>query len=215
MRALAGRARRRSAPAKPGSAAVGQPVVVADPGDDARGQHLALPGERRPAPFAVRTSRRPDGRPATAAEGSPQSRRSRSQAKPFRASSHSAPAPARRHGGSSDSGHHGADAAAGQQLARDQALADRRIARPRIGRHGEEAARACRSPRSGNRAPEPSSQRPKPRLSPRPASAGRGEERSGRDGRRPPKAHRAVARLRRPASSVFCSLARRHLPPGS
>ena len=38
---------------------------------------------------------------SAAAEGSPQSRRSRSQAKPFRLSSHSTLVPSRRHGGSS------------------------------------------------------------------------------------------------------------------
>jgi uncharacterized heparinase superfamily protein len=41
---------------------------------------------------------------SAAAEGSPQSRRSRSQAKPFSASTHRVGSPARRHGGSSDTG---------------------------------------------------------------------------------------------------------------
>ena len=58
-------------------------------------------GDQRPSQFdqssTSRTAR-------AAADGSPQSRRSRSQPKPFSASTHRAGAPARRHGGSSDSG---------------------------------------------------------------------------------------------------------------
>ena len=79
----------------------GQPVVMADPVDHARGQHLALPASPATSAIRARSSRRPGCTASAAAEASPQSRRSRSQAKPFRASSHSVLVPSRRHGGSS------------------------------------------------------------------------------------------------------------------
>ena len=117
-----------------------QPVVVADPRDDALGQHLALPGDGRPAALAVRpVVDQPDGQcrrggiaaiaqvaqPAKAVQGiHPQG--GRAEATPRRVVRF---------------GRHGAGAAASQKLAHDQALPDGWIAWPAVGRHGEERAR--------------------------------------------------------------------------
>ena len=137
MRALAGEREHQAG----GEARIGrrrQPVVVADPRHDALGQHVAPPGGGRPAPFAIgpvvdqADGEQGGGRiaaiaqvaqPAEAVQGIEPKRRARPRAatagRPIRA-------PRRR-------------AAAGQKLAHEQALARRRIARPGVGRHGEEA----------------------------------------------------------------------------
>ena len=103
----------------------GQPVVVTDPVDDARGQHVALPAQRRPAPFALdpvvdqahRERRRARDRRSRAGRAA---RRSRSR---HRATA--CPCPRARHGGSALRGVHRADLAMGQQLADHQPQADR------------------------------------------------------------------------------------------
>ncbi len=116
-----------------------QPVVMADPGDDALGQDFAPPRHGRPAPFAIgpvvdqADGERGGGRiaaiaqvaqPAEAVQGiEPQ--RGSARALPWRVVVRI--------------GRDGPRAAAGQKFAQQQALAARLIARPGIGRHGEEA----------------------------------------------------------------------------
>ena len=102
----------------------------------ARTSRRQVAGDQRHSRLVQSSTRRTA---SGAAAGSPQSRRSRSQAKPFRASSQSAGAPGALPRRVVRFGRHGARAAAGQKLAHEQALADRRIARPGVGRHGEEA----------------------------------------------------------------------------
>ena len=147
-----------------------------------------------------------------AALGSPQSRRSRSQPKPFRASSHSAGAPARCHGGSSDSGATAPALPRARSSPSEQALAGRlnRPARCRAPRR--RSCAACRSPGSGNRGGRPAASGRICRPRRRPWRAG--WARSGWAGRRPSRAHRTVACLRQRASSFlfFWSDGRIHRP---
>jgi hypothetical protein len=155
MRALAAD-REDEARRKAGIGRGGEPVVVADPVDDPRGQHLTLPAERRPAPFAlapvVDQLDGEDGRGGIAAVAQvPQPGKAVQGIQPQHAGARPAPrrvvAP----------GHHGADLAVGHQLAGDQAHADHGIAGPRIRRHGKKGARAA--PTQGQRI-EPGAQQP-------------------------------------------------------
>ena len=138
MRALAGEREARGGRRSPDR----PPSTASRSGGSTR--RCARPGRRAArwrATSAIRdwSSRRPGGRRAGRRAGSPQSRRSRSQPKPFRASSHSAGAPARCHGGSSDSGATAPELPRARSSPSSRRWPRRRIARPGIGRHGEEA----------------------------------------------------------------------------
>ena len=107
-------------------------------------------------------------------------------------------------------GRHGARAAAGGRSSpMQQALAGRRIARPGVGRHGEEAFGRAVAQGQGI---EAGGQQPAAEFAASPAPPGErgraGWARSGWAGRRPSKAHRAVACLRQRASSFLFFLVR-------
>ncbi|TMJ21835.1 MAG: hypothetical protein E6G95_21495 [Alphaproteobacteria bacterium] len=171
MCALAGE-RQHEAPGEALVGGGGQPVVVADPVDHARGHHLALPAERRPAPFAVApVVDQPHGecrRPGIAAVAQIAQPAEAVQAvEPERAGGGAPPrrvVTLRRHR---------ADLAMRHQLADHQPQADHGVARPRIGRHGEEALGAAPAQGQGieRRAEQPAAERQR-----------RGNSRRGQDG---------------------------------
>ena len=205
MRALAGEREDQAG----GEARIGrrrQPVVVADPRDDALGQDFAPPGGGRPAPFAIgpvvdqADGERGGGRIAAIAQVA-QPGEAVQGIEPKRRSAGALPRRVGRFG------RHRARAAARQELAHEQALADRRIARPGVGRHGEEASGRAVAQGQGI---EAGGEQPAAEF---PALAGRRLGRAaghGADGPgyRPSKAHRTVACLRQRASSFLFFLVR-------
>jgi len=117
-----------------------QPVVMADPRNDALGQHVAPPAHRRPTAFMVGPvvdqagGERRSGRIAAVAQVT-QPAKAVQRIEPE--GSRPGPPPRRIFGVR----HHRARAAARQKLTGNQALACGRITRPAVGGHGEKAAR--------------------------------------------------------------------------
>ncbi len=115
-----------------------QPLVVADPRNDSLGQHVAAPGDGRPAPLAfdpvVDQAGGEHGSAGIAAVAQvAQPAKTVQQVEPE--CGRAGALPWRVIG----RGRHGARAATGQKLAGKQALAADRVAGPGVGRHGKEA----------------------------------------------------------------------------
>ena len=147
MHALAGN-REHETGGEAGIGRGGQPVEMADPRDHAPGQHLAFPGVGRPAPLAigpvVNQAHRDGSRRGIAAVAQvAQPAKAVQRIEPQRVGAGSLPG--RIVAGRSDSTDH----TERRKLAHHQALAHGGVARPGIGRHGEEGLRRAIAQRQG------------------------------------------------------------------